>query len=302
MNPQPTISVIMPVYNRADLIMRAIDSILCQSFQDFEIIVVSDGSTDNTENIVREKIQKDKRIKLLIQKHSGKPAVATNLGIKNSSGKYIAILDSDDEWLPTKLEKQLKLMESNPELGFVACNTVLIYPDNSAKEQELPKTESLVESLLVKCYLYPSSMLAKKEALYSIGLIDENYWVSCDWGMFTEMAKKYKYDFVDEVLYKYYIHNTNHSYQKNYAQRIHDREYFLNKNADLYKNYPKLLEYQYITLASDLMSKDEPERARYYFRKSLELNRSLNNVARLAISYFGKYIYQKYRTSRGHII
>lgn len=295
------ISVIMPTYNMAHMIKRAIDSILNQSFQDFEIIVVNDGSTDNTESLIKNLASGDPRIKLLNQTHSGKPAVATNTGIKNSNGKYIAILDSDDEWLPTKLEKQLKLIESRPGLGFVACHTVLLYPEHS-KEQLLPRPKSLVEALLIKCYLYPSSMLAKREALDAIGLIDENYWVSCDWGMFMEMAKKYDYDFVDEVLYKYYIHKTNHSYQKNYAQRVHDREYFLHNNADLYKNYPKLLEYQYITLASDLMSKGESRKARYYFKKSLELNRSLKNIARLAISYCGKTLYQKYRTNRGHIV
>ncbi len=291
----------MPTYNMAHMIGRAINSILNQSFQDFEIIVVNDGSTDNTESLIKELATGDPRIKLVNQAHSGKPAVATNTGIRNSNGEYIAILDSDDEWLPTKLEKQLKLIESRPELGFVTCHTVLVYPEHT-KEQLLPRTKSLAEALLVKCYLYPSSMLAKREALDSIGLIDENYWVSCDWGMFMEMAKRYDYDFVDEVLYKYYIHNANHSYQKNYAQRVHDREYFLNNNADLYKNHPKILEYQYITLASDFMSKGEPQRARYYLRKSLELNRSLKNIARLAVSYFGKTVYQKYRTSRGHIV
>ena len=291
----------MPTYNMAHMIKRAIDSILNQSFDDFEIIVVNDGSTDNTENLIKSLASRDSRIKLINQAHSGKPAVATNTGIKNSNGKYIAILDSDDEWLPTKLEKQLKLIESRPGLGFVACHTLLVYPDYSEKRL-LPRTRSIVEALLVKCYLYPSSMLAKREALYSIGLIDENYWVSCDWGMFMELAKKYDYDFVDEILYKYYIHNTNHSYQKNYAQRVYDREYFLHNNTDLYKNHPELLEYQYITLASDLMSKGDPKKARYYFRKSLELNRSLKNIARLIISYLGKTVYQKYRTSRNHLV
>jgi len=291
----------MPTYNMALLIKRAIGSILNQTCQDFEVVIVNDGSTDNTENVIKKYMLKDQRIRLLTQPHSGKPAVGTNLGIKNSDGQYIAILDSDDEWLPTKLEKQLNLMEAKPELGFVVCSTVLIYPDGQTKEQILTRPESLVESLLVKCYLYPSSMLAKKEVLQAIGLVDENFWVACDWGMFMELAKRYEYEFLDEILYKYYIHNTNHSYQKNYTHRIHDRERFLDKNSDLYQRHPEILEYQYIALASDLVSDGQMKKARHYLKKSLELNRSLSNLARLIISYFGKTVYQKYRTARGHL-
>jgi len=301
MNTNPKISVVMPTYNMAHLIKRAIGSVLSQTCQDFEIVIINDGSTDDTEEVVKEYMLKDQRIRFLTQPHSGKPAVGTNFGIKNSNGKYIAILDSDDEWLPTKLEEQLKLMEARPELGFVVCSTVLIHPDGKTKEQILTRPESLIESLLVKCYLYPSSMLAKKEVLRAIGLVDENYWVACDWGMFTEMAKRYEYEFLEEILYKYYIHNTNHSYQKNYTHRIHDRERFLDQNSDLYKQYPGILEYQYITLASDLVSGDQMKKARHYLKKSLKLNWSFSNLIRLIISYFGKTIYQKYRTARGHL-
>src|SRR4030042_5052103 len=105
----PTVSIIIPTYNRAHLVMRAINSVLDQSFQDFEIIIVDDASRDNTEKMVSG--IRDKRIFYIRHEKNRGGSAARNTGIKQARGEYIAFLDSDDEWLPEKLEKQLKVLE-----------------------------------------------------------------------------------------------------------------------------------------------------------------------------------------------
>jgi len=102
----PTVSVIIPTYNRAHLVGRSIQSVINQTYQDFEIIVVDDGSTDNTEDIIKEFQKKDKRIKHIKHNKNKGGSAARNTGIRAARGEYIAFLDSDDEWMPTKLEKQ----------------------------------------------------------------------------------------------------------------------------------------------------------------------------------------------------
>ena len=298
----PKVSIIIRTYNRADLIERAIQSALEQSFQDFEIIVADDGSTDHTKELVEQLTLKDHRIRFVTQDHSGRPGRTLNLGLQNSRGRYIAMLDSDDEWLPSKLEKQIKLLESSaPNIGLVFCHTIAINQDGAPEKRPVSHAANFLEAILLKGYLFPSSMLAKKEVFGVIGPIDENFLIMDDWDMFIRMAQECQYNFVSEPLYKYYIHHTNISFSKNYAKHAADLEYLLNKHSALYKSHPKILEHHYITLASYLINADEMKKAKFYLKKSFQLNRSLKNLLRLALSYFGKIVYQKYRTSRGRL-
>jgi glycosyltransferase involved in cell wall biosynthesis len=111
----PLVSIIMPTYNRADTIMRAIQSIQAQTFQDWELIVVDDGSTDGTVSVIK---GLDPRMSIIRQENQGN-AVARNLGLRHSTGRYIAFLDSDDEWLPYHLELCIGFLRAHPEEAFV---------------------------------------------------------------------------------------------------------------------------------------------------------------------------------------
>lgn len=120
MNKNPTVSVIIPTYNRAHLVGRAIQSVLNQTYKDFELIIVDDGSTDNTEDIIKKYQKKDERIKYIRRKKNKGGSVARNTGINAAIGEYIAFLDSDDEWLTEKLERQMKVFKStSSEVGVV---------------------------------------------------------------------------------------------------------------------------------------------------------------------------------------
>jgi glycosyltransferase involved in cell wall biosynthesis len=109
MDQNPCVSVIIPTYNRAEMLIRAIRSVLKQTYEDYEIIVVDDGSTDDTAKVM--KAYENDKFKYIRYSLNKGGAFARNLGLDSSRGKYIAFLDSDDEWLPTKLEKQTKFID-----------------------------------------------------------------------------------------------------------------------------------------------------------------------------------------------
>jgi len=120
----PKISIIIPCYNSEQFIDRTIKSVLCQTFSDWELLLIDDHSTDKTKDILEKYAKNDTRIKILQTKeNSGGPALPKNIGIENAKGEYIAFLDHDDEWLPEKLEKQLAVFENSKDekLGLVSC-------------------------------------------------------------------------------------------------------------------------------------------------------------------------------------
>src|SRR4030042_587586 len=118
----PKVSVIITTYNRVHFVCEAIDSVLNQTFKDFEIIVVDDGSTDNTKEALK---RYSKNIFYIYQSNKGR-SQARNTGLKVAKGDYIAFLDDDDIWVPHKLEKQVAFMDSNPNIGLVHTITEVI--------------------------------------------------------------------------------------------------------------------------------------------------------------------------------
>ncbi len=116
---KPLVSVVMPVYNRADMVRRAIDSILNQTFKDFEFIIVDDGSTDGTSHILDYYMHKDSRIRVIKNENNRGIAYSRNRGNKIAQGKYIAVMDSDDYAMPDRLEKQVAFMKNNPSVDAV---------------------------------------------------------------------------------------------------------------------------------------------------------------------------------------
>lgn len=221
------ISVIITTYNREKLLKRAIESVLKQTFQDFELIVVDDGSTDNTKKVV----SGYKEVKYVYQENSGGAARPKNTGIKMAQGKYIAILDSDDEWLPTKLEKQRELLESS-NFDVVGCNILV---DGKVKYR-IPKYRNLFERMLVTDDMGTgSALIYKKEVFDKVGLFDENLKSGQDKEMRIRLAREYRFGFIDEYLVNYHLGSDNISnLGLNIEEREKDWEYIFKKYEKYY--------------------------------------------------------------------
>ncbi len=293
----PKVSVIIPTYNRASLLPRAIKSVLNQTFKDFELIIVDDCSTDNTEEVVEEFQKKDKRIKYLrLKKNSGAPAHPRNVGIKNSQGKYIAFLDNDDEWLPEKLEKQLNLFEktNNPKLGFVGGN-VLIVEENRIKEYKVPKCGDNFQNFLSNCLIKStSSVMIRKIVLEDVNLFDESLESTDDWEMWIRISQKYDFDFVSEPIFKYYFHQQNLSRSKNFLEKIKDNKYIIEKHKAIYKKYPlrKSIMIRRVGVLY-LLNGDLKEARRHFFKAIKIAPWYLRNWVNLIVSFFGIKVYKR---------
>jgi len=172
----PEISIVIPAYNRADLLPQALESVFAQTYQNFEVIVSDDGSTDNTEAVIR---QFGDRVTYLKNNHSGLPSVARNTALNQANGKYIAFLDSDDLWLPDKLKIQVDVLENNPRVGLVCSNAFLIDADGEEQSDQLYQIPgkggscSVFLDLLRDNYIITSSVMVRREIIQKIGKFSE---------------------------------------------------------------------------------------------------------------------------------
>jgi len=210
----PTVSVIIPTYNRAHLVGRAIRSVMSQTCQDFEIIVVDDGSTDDTEKVVSS--FNDPRIRYYQHQTNRGHSATRNTGITMSRGKYIAFLDSDDEYLPEKLEAQLEVFEHQASRGIdvgIVVTGALGYDDDVGKvvHYNLPMDfRHPYEELLMRKHTCYNTMLVRRECFDHVGLWDERLAVCENWDMAVRVGTKYGYGVVPKPLLIAYEHSGQH--------------------------------------------------------------------------------------------
>lgn len=291
----PKISVIIPAYNRANLLPRTIKSVLDQTFKDFELIVIDDGSTDNTKEVVEQFVHDDGRIKYLHQKNSGGAAGPKNSAITHCSGKYIAYLDHDDEWFPEKLEKQYDFFErsSSKNLGLVSCNVLIINKDKGMEGVHRMSKYKSVEDLLLRGGDYAfsnSSIMIPRTVIDKVGPRDESLKIFEDQDLFIRIALAgYTLDFVDDVLIKYYIDAANLS--KDFRRAAPDYERFVAKHEALLKKYPKILAIHYRHLGTMHFLAGETSEARASFLRSVRIDPSFRNIATACCSLLGKDAY-----------
>lgn len=186
-----TFSVIIPTYNRANVIGRAIKSVLAQSFDNLELLIVDDGSTDNTVNAIAGFA--DKRIRYIKHEHNKGQNFARNTGVMAATGQYVAFLDSDDEWAGDMLQKVYNKFKSDPELGCVYSR---IFGTTSFDLEGYIYREALAQG-------YISSMITlsvKKECLEKVGLFDVAFTVCDDDEICFRLAKEYKFGLIRECL------------------------------------------------------------------------------------------------------
>ena len=222
------ISVVIPTYNRVELLKRSIDSVINQTIKPFEIIIVDDGSNDGTEAMVKKKYDS---LKLIKQKNKGASA-ARNTGIKASSGEWICFLDSDDEWKNNKLEKQITFVANNSDYKFFHSNEIWIKNGKRINQKKKHKKYGgdIFKKCLDMCRISPSSVLINKNIFEEIGFFNENLVVCEDYELWLRICDQYKVFFIDEpLIIKYGGHQGQLSYSIDSIEchRIKALEYLL---------------------------------------------------------------------------
>ena len=196
------ISVVIPTYNRKHTLPRAIASVLNQTLQPTEIIMVDDGSTDGTADWIQETYP---RINPIRQSNKGVSA-ARNIGIKSAKCDWIALLDSDDEWLPDKLERQVEAFNQNP--GIKLCHTEEIWIRNGVRVNQKKKHQKygghIFEKCLDMCRISPSSAIFHQSLLDDVGYFDEAFSICEDYDLWLRITAEYPVLFLDEPLIKKY--------------------------------------------------------------------------------------------------
>ncbi len=199
------ISVVIPTFNRAHVLERAIDSVFEQTFQDFELLIVDDGSTDNTQELLEKRYAGESKLRYLKMQNRGVSA-ARNLGVVESKGEWIALLDSDDEWLPQRLEKQWRLLERRPDLKLIHGEEIWIRRGRRVNPKKIHQKFGgvIFEKCLPLCLISPSAVLIKKTLFDEIGLFDEEFIVCEDYDLWLRITSLYPVGFVEEpIIIKY---------------------------------------------------------------------------------------------------
>ena len=196
----PIVSVVIPIFNGAPFVEKAVESILAQGITGVEIIVVDDGSTDGTQAVLAE-LAKTAGIVWFQQDHGG-PARSRNRGISEASGEFIALLDCDDVWLPGKLEAQLAIMRARPAVGVVHTDYEVVNEEGRVEERARARhsQEPLVQAFAGGHTALPSTLLMRRSVLNQVGALDPELYGSEDSDLTIRLHAVTEFECVDRVL------------------------------------------------------------------------------------------------------
>ncbi len=204
----PTVNVIIHTYNNEKFIAETIESVLSQTYKDYEIIVVDDGSVDGTRDALQPYMQEIR----YHYKENGGIASAKNAGIRLSQSEFIAFLDHDDLWAPDKLKLQMECFNKKPQVGLVYAK----YTSFRGGKELRTKPEKgysgwIFKELLCKSFIQTSTVMVKRECLNAVGPYDESFSLGDEYDMFLRISKRFQCGFIDKGLTKYRVHDTNAS-------------------------------------------------------------------------------------------
>lgn len=264
------VRVVIPTYNRSHLLKVAVSSVLNQTFQDFEIIIVDDASTDGTQEVVA--AFKEKKIKYIRHPRNMGEAETRNTGLMNSKCDYIAFLDDDDEWLPEKLALQVRKLEgSPPSTGLIYTGYFCSYYLNSKLVREWPKLSSLrgnnYQALIKQNFIgSPSVVLLKRGCVEKIGLFDSAIAYGLDYDYWIRISKHFDFDCIEGALVKYRVHK--YSLSSNIELRAEGARDLAKKygNNIIANNYWRSI---YLPLGIELCNKGEMRKGITAFLRSI---------------------------------
>ena len=212
MTSTPFISVVIPAYNAAAFLPEVIQSVIDQSYSEWELLVIDDGSTDNTATLVNQYSESDGRVRL-ISKENGGVSVARNLGAQLAKGELIAFLDSDDLWLKDKLSVHVDYMKSHPQVGVSFSRVELIESDGSTTNK---LTDNIVDTLKPQDLFYSnptvttSNLVIRKSVFQELDGFDASMQYNEDIDLLFRLAiqNHWKIDGIDQVLVQYRLHSS----------------------------------------------------------------------------------------------
>ncbi|NPA54191.1 MAG: glycosyltransferase family 2 protein [Aquificae bacterium] len=266
----PKVSVVLPTYNRAAYLDRAIRSVLNQSYSDFELIVVDDASKDNTEEVV--KSFKDDRIVYIRNPKNLGGAGARNVGIKRAKGEFIAFQDSDDEWLPEKLKIQMDVFEkAEPDVAVVYTAFIRKYGDREVliPSPNIKKTEGNIykELLYHVNFVNTPTAVVRKKAIEDVGYFDERFPRLQDWDLFLRLAKKYKFKFIKKPLMISY--DTPGNISSDIYALIKALRLLVGKHYDEIRKDKKIMSRFYQRIGEALFASGQQKEAKKFLLKAL---------------------------------
>lgn len=269
----PKVTVVIPAYNAMTYLPETLDSVLKQTFVDFEALIVNDGSSDRIVTWASEIT--DSRVKLISQSNQGLSA-ARNTGIVHAQGEYVAFLDADDLWEPTKLEKQVHCLDSKPEVGLVYTWTLLVdQQGRSTGTVTASHTEGNVwEKLLLGDVIGSgSSAMIRRICFETVGLFDTELSSIEDCDMWVRIAACYPLAVIKEVLVYYRQHFTNMSKDYNKMMqnsRLKIEKKFQNVPFELLYLRPRAYGHAFLWLAWKIMfDGGDPEKASYFSQQAI---------------------------------
>ena len=216
MSDSPAVSVIIPAYGHADLIGETLDSVLAQTFDDYEIIVIDDGSPDDTAGAVEAVSRRSPRpIRYERQENRGQGG-ARNVGLKLARGEFVAYLDDDDLWPADKLEWQIECLRRDDQLGLVWGEHSVLLPDggefhHQPRFVDMPEGEAHAAFLYKNRIMSPGQTLIRRSALERVGGFDESIWGADDWDLYLRLAKVTTFAFDPRLALRYREHARNAS-------------------------------------------------------------------------------------------
>jgi glycosyltransferase involved in cell wall biosynthesis len=222
---QITVSVIIPAYNAASTIERALDSVRAQTGVGAEVLVIDDASADHTIEVVKNAIRPDENIRLIRMPKNGGASAARNAGIREARGRYLAFLDADDIWLPNKLLKQVAAIEADPDITLVTCNSQMTsatgVPLKEGHVNRPPVSgQDAWKTLLVYNFLPTPTILTRTDMVRELGGFDEDLAVGEDLDLWIKLAVRGKVAVLPEILINYY--DMNNSLMKRHSAQTGD--------------------------------------------------------------------------------
>ena len=265
------VSVVIPTFNRRDYITIALDSVLAQNYKDYEIVVIDDGSRDDTKEVLR---PYQDAISYFYQENRGISG-ARNRGIRESRGDYIALLDSDDYWLPEKLKRQVDRIRKEPECGMVATRCSSIAPDGTFRKKNRPgKSGWILNDIFKANFIRTSSALITRKCFDTVGLFDESLPEGEEYDLWLRIAKQYPIAFINEPL-TVYTDNPHGVSTDSLAGRlirlkVLEKEYL--KESIPPQLYKKRMSRNYHYVGRHYLKRGKKSEGMQYLRQALSLN------------------------------